>query len=328
MIRTTQPGAGLLTIVGACVAGMVFGAAAQEKYPTEPIELIVPTPPGGGTDITGRLLAEQAEPILGVKIVVVNKPGASGSVGVTQLTQAKPDGYTLAYVWNAPLTIVPHTLNVPYQTDSYTPISQATGGTPLIFCVRPDFPADTGEEFVEYLKQHPDTYTYGNDGVGATVQLAGERVFQPLGIKLRPVPFGGAGETLQAFLGGHIDIYGGSIPPIAGHVAEGKAKCLLATSTERNEVLPDAISTGELGLPDKATELWRGVIAPNGIPEDRLAILQDAFQKAAQTEKFQSFIAERGEMAIGSTGEQFKELIESEHNDFGEIVKGLGLSPQ
>ena len=145
MIRTTWLGARLLTLIGACVAGMAFGASAQEQYPTEPIELIVPTPPGGGTDITGRLLAEQVEPILGVKVVVVNKPGASGSVGVTQLTQAKPDGYTLAYVWNAPLTIVPHTLDVPYETESYTPVSQATGGTPLIFCVKPDFPADTGE---------------------------------------------------------------------------------------------------------------------------------------------------------------------------------------
>jgi tripartite-type tricarboxylate transporter receptor subunit TctC len=317
-----------MTIVGACVAGVTLSASAQEQFPTEPIELIVPTPPGGGTDITARLIAEQVEPFLGVKVVVVNRPGASGSVGVTQLTQEKPDGYTLAYVWNAPLTIVPHTLDVPYDVESYTPISQSTGGTPLIFCVKPDFPADSGEEFVEHLKANPDTYSYGNDGVGATVQLAGERVFQPLGIKLRAVPFGGAGETLQAFLGGHVDIYGGSIPPIAGHVAEGEAKCLLATSDERNQALPDAISTTELGLQGKATELWRGVLAPNGVPEDRLQILEDAFMQAAQTEKFQTFIDERGEAAIGSTGAEFKELIVSEHKDFGAIVEGLGLSPQ
>ena len=324
MIRKLGPGTGLLTLS----LFVALGAAAQEAYPTGPIELIVPTPPGGGTDITGRLLAEQAEPILGAKLVVVNKPGAGGSVGVSELTQAEPDGYTLAYVWNAPLTIVPHTLDVPYDTDSVTPVSQATGGTPLIFCVRPDFPADSGEELVEHLKQNPDKYTYGNDGIGATVQLAGERVFQPLGIKLRAVPFGGAGETLQAFLGGHIDIYGGSIPPIVGHVAEGTAKCLLATSVERNEALPDAISTSELGLPDKATELWRGVIAPKGIPEERLRVLQDAFQQAAQTEEFKSFIAERGEEVIGSTSEEFERLIANEHADFGEIVATLDLSPK
>ncbi|MDA1082485.1 MAG: tripartite tricarboxylate transporter substrate binding protein [Gemmatimonadetes bacterium] len=307
-------------------ATVAFPAArAQEKFPSKPIELIVPTPPGGGTDITGRLLAEEAERFLGQKVVVVNKPGASGSVGIAHIIQAKPDGYTLAYVWNAPLTIVPHTLNVPYKTEDLTPITQATGGTPLIFCVKPDFPANTAREFVDYLKANPNKYTYGNDGIGATVQLAGERLFGPLGVKLRAVPFGGAGETLKAFLGGHIDIYGGSIPPIIGFVKQGKAKCLLATSDERNDALPNAGSAGDLGLGDNATELWRGVIGPNGLPADRLEILQKAFSQAAQTEKFKAFADKRGEKAIGSSMADFKKKIVAEYSANGVIIANLGL---
>ena len=301
-------------------------ALAQDSFPAKPIELLVPTPPGGGTDITGRKLVEQAEKILGQKIVVVNKPGASGSLGISLLAQMKPDGYTLAYVWNAPLTIVPHTLDVTYKTEDLTPITQVTGGTPLIFCVKPDFAATDGEGFVAHLKANPDKYTYGNDGIGATVMLAGERLFQPLGVKIRPVPFGGAGETLKNFLGGHIDIYGGSIPPIISHVKDGKAVCPLVTTATRNPTLPDASSAGDLGLAENATELWRGIVGPAGLPADRLAALQGAFSKAAQSEPFRAFLTKRGEQAIGGTSDEFRDKILAEYHANGSIIEGLGLS--
>ena len=310
--------AGLVLVLGATAGG-------AETFPAKPIELMVPTPPGGGTDITARLLADVAEPFVGQKVVVVNKPGGSGGVGVSLLTRAKPDGYTLAFVWNAPLTIVPHTLEVGYGLDDYTPITQSTGGTPLIFCAKPDFPARDGKEFLEHLRQHPDRYTYGNDGVGATVQLAGERVFRAVGVKVRAVPFGGAGETLKAFLGGHVDIYGGSIPPVVGYVKEGRMKCLLATSVERNHALPGTTSLGELGLPDKASDLWRGVIGPKGLPADRAAFLEKAFRQAAQTAKFREALVARGEQAIGSTGAEFRKAIAAEYAEHGEIIQSLGL---
>ena len=131
----------LLAAVGAALALTCALPHAQDKFPSRPIELIVPTPPGGGVDIVARMLGELAEPVLGVKVVVVNKPGGTGAIGVAQLTQAKPDGYTLAVVWNAPLTVTPHTLAVSYTLDDYTPISQLTGGTPFVFCVKPEFPA-------------------------------------------------------------------------------------------------------------------------------------------------------------------------------------------
>lgn len=316
----------LVTIlVVALACGLAAPAGAADPFPTKPIELIVPTPPGGGTDITARLLAEVAEPLLGQKVVVVNKPGGSGSVGISLLTRARPDGYTLAFVWNAPLTIVPHTLDVGYTLDALTPISQSTGGTPLIFCAKPDFPAKDGKEFLEHLRQNPDRYTYGNDGVGATVQLAGERVFRAVGIKVRPVPFGGAGETLKAFLGGHVDIYGGSIPPVVGHVKDGKMKCLLATAVKRNPALPGTTSLGELGLGAKASDLWRGVIGPKGLPADRVAFLEKAFRQAAQTPKFREALVARGEQGIGSTAGEFRKLIATEFAEHDEIIQGLGL---
>jgi tripartite-type tricarboxylate transporter receptor subunit TctC len=316
-------------LIAAALAALAVAAPAvhgQEKFPSRPIELIVPTPPGGGVDIIARLLGELAEPILGVKVVVVNKPGGTGAVGVAQLTQAKPDGYTLAVVWNAPLTVTPHTLAVSYSLDDYTPITQVTGGTPFVFCVKPEFPAANGKEFVEALRKNPGKYTYGTDGAGGTVQLAGERAFGKLGVSARAIPFGGAGETLKNFLGGHVDIYGGTIPTIIEYVRAGQAKCLLVTAPERTPVLPDTTSLSELGIGDTASELWRGIIGPKGMPADRVAALQQAFRQATQQRKFVEFEQSRGESAVGGTPADFAKIIKAEYEANAEILKRLGLA--
>ena len=307
------------------LAGSAIGQA-QEKFPTRPIELIVPTPPGGGVDIVARLLGELVEPFLGAKVVVVNKAGAGGALGVALLTQAKPDGYTLAAVWNSPMTITPHTQSAGYGLDDYTPITQLTGGTPFVFCVRPDFPAANGKEFFDVVRNAPGKYTYGNDGVAGTVQLAGERVFGRVGAKLRPVPFGGAGETVKNFLGGHIDIYGGTIPTILEYVRAGQAKCLLVTTPARVPVIPDTTSLGELGLADASSELWRGIIGPKGMPAERVALLEKAFHQATQQRKFVEFETSRSESAVGGSARDFAKLIRAEYEANAEILKRLGFT--
>jgi len=316
----------ILAAAGAALALTCSVAHSQDKFPSRSIEMIVPTPPGGGVDIVARMLAELVEPVLGTRVVVVNKAGGTGAIGVTQLTLAKPDGYTLAVVWNAPLTVTPHTLAVSYTLDDYTPITQLTGGTPFVFCVKPEFPAANGKEFVELLRKNPNKFTYGNDGVAGTVQLAAERAFGQLGVSARPVPFGGAGETLKNFLGGHVDIYGGTIPTIIDYVRNGQAKCLLVTARERTSVLPDTTSLGELGIPDAASELWRGIIGPKGMPAERVAVLQQAFRQATQQRKFQEFETGRGESAVGGPPGEFSKLIKSEHEANSEILKRLGLA--
>ena len=313
-------------LLAVAIMAVAAPLAAQDKFPSRPITMIIPTPPGGGVDTIHRMLAEFAEPVLGVSFVIENKPGAGGSIGVSTMVTAKPDGYTIAAVWNAPVTIVPHSLKVPYSIADITPVIQSTGGTPLIFCVRPDFPAGNGKEFVSHVKQNPGKYTYGTDGVGAIIQLSGERLFQPLGLKLRPVPFGGASETLKNFLGGHIDIYGGSIPPILGQMQAGKAKCLLATTASRPSTMPDSASAGDLGLAERATELWRGLIAPKGTPADRVKTLADAFRKAAQAPKFQAYVKKRNERAVAGTPAEFAAVIKAENKAFADVVMSIGLT--
>lgn len=298
---------------------------AQEKFPSRPIEIIVPTPPGGGTDITARMLAELVEPMLGQKVVVVNKGGAGGALGMTAVVQAKPDGYTLGGLWNAPLTMTPHAQAVPYSLQDYVAISLADTA-PALLCTKPDFPANTGKEFIEVIRANPNKYTYGNDGVVGMLHLSTERIFAKLGIKARPVPFGGAGETLKNFLGGHVDIYAGSIPPIVPHVKAGAAKCLLLTSKEKNAAVPQAASLTELGIPETATYLWHGIVGPKGIPADRIAILEKAFTQAAKSDKFRQSMESRGVSAEGGGAAEFRKLIDTEYKAMGEVVEALGMA--
>jgi len=320
------------SVVNGILATFAFGlvmagapVAAQEKFPSRPIEIIVPTPPGGGTDITARLLAELVEPMLGQKVVVVNKGGAGGALGMTAVVQAKPDGYTLGGLWNAPLTMTPHSQTVPYSLQDYVAISLADTA-PALLCTKPDFPANTGKEFIEVIRANPNKYTYGNDGVVGMLHLSTERIFSRLGIKARPVPFGGAGETLKNFLGGHVDIYAGSIPPIVPHVKSGAAKCLLLTSKEKSAAVPQAASLTELGIPETATYLWHGIVGPKGIPPDRIAILEKAFAQAAKSAKFRQLMEAKGVTVEGSGAAEFRKLIDTEYKAMGEVVVSLGMA--
>src|SRR3954451_312179 len=164
----------------------------------EPIKLIIPTAPGGGTDGFFRILAREAAPYLPETIVVMNVAGAGGTIGVAHMVRAAPDGQTLAAVWLGPVTVSPHTMKVPYTPNDYVPIIQLTSA-PYVFCVHPDFPANDGKSFIEQLRKNPEKYTYGNDGAGGPGQLAAERIFRATKVKARDIPYKGAGETLTGF---------------------------------------------------------------------------------------------------------------------------------
>jgi tripartite-type tricarboxylate transporter receptor subunit TctC len=313
--------------LGAMVLAMSLSSnlAAQEKFPSKPIEIIVPTPPGGGTDTVVRILAETVEPILGQKVVVSNKPGGGGLIGMAAVVKARPDGYTLGGLWNAPLTMTPHVQTAPYGLNDYQPVSLADSA-PIVLCTKKDFPADTGKAMIEHIVAHPNKYTYGNDGVGGTIQLATERIFMKFGAKARPVPFGGAGETVKNFLGGHVDIYGGSISTILPHVNNGTAKCLLLTGNKPNPNLPQAATVEQVGAPEAVTTLWHGIVAPKNLAADRLKLLEEAFQKAARSEKFVKFLEARGLDVEASTAKEFRQLIDSEYAAMGEVLKTIGLA--
>ncbi len=311
-------------LLGIVASAVLATAASAEEYPTRPITLIVPSPPGGGTDIFARQLADLVEPILKTKVLVDDRAGGGGTVGTTLVTAAHPDGYTLGFVWNSPLTTGPLTLPVSYTPDSYAAV-MSIGYSSYVLCAAPDFPASNAQELVAQLKANPGKFTYGNDGVGGTMQLAAERIFSRLGVKVRPVPFGGAGETARNFLGGHVTFYGGSLPPILPHVAAGKAKCLLLTSAAANPALPQASGLDALGIGAEETVLWWGLIAPVKTPPAILARLEAAFSQAARSEKFREVMEKQGATPRVLGARETAAMIRSELAALDKVAKAIGV---
>ncbi|WP_067335878.1 tripartite tricarboxylate transporter substrate binding protein [Stappia indica] len=311
-------------IVAAALLGCTSMPALAD-YPERPIELTIPAGAGGGTDTSARKLALLLEEKLGTSIAVLNVGGGGGSVGASQFMQAKPDGYALFATWNSPLTTVPQVQNVAYTLDSFTPIA-STSETAYTLCVHPEFPAETGEEFLAELAANPDKYTYGNDGIGGTMQLAAERIFQARDIKAVAIPFGGAGETLQNFLGKHVDIYGGSISPVLPYVESKEAKCLVVTSAADVPALPQAAGLESLGLGDKETLLWRAILGPKGLDQAIVDKLAAVIDEAVNDPSYVEFLASKGEVPNVVKGAALGERLKAEFDALAVVSKNLGLA--
>lgn len=302
-----------------------LAAPALAEYPERAIELTIPAGAGGGTDTSARKLAILLEEALGTSIAVLNVGGGGGSVGASQFMQAKADGYSLFATWNSPLTTVPQVQNVAYSLESFTPIA-STSETAYTLCVNAEFPADDGEGFLAELAANPAKYTYGNDGIGGTMQLAAERIFQERDIDAIAIPFGGAGETLQNFLGGHVDIYGGSISTVLPYVETGEAKCLIVTSANDVPALPKASGLTAVGMGDKETLLWRAILGPKDLDPAIVTKLADIIEAAVNDPSYVEFLATKGEVPNVVKGADLGARLQAEFDALAEVSAGLGLS--
>jgi tripartite-type tricarboxylate transporter receptor subunit TctC len=314
-------------VVPAFVLSLVLWICATPALAAEALKIIIPTATGGGTDGYFRVLAREVEQFLGEPIIVMNVPGAGGTIGVAQMVRAAPDGQTVAGVWLGPVTVSPNTMKVTYTPADYIPVVQVSSA-PYVLCVHPEFPASDGKGLIAELKKNPDKYTYGNDGAGGPGQLATARILRATGANARDVPFKGAGDTLTSFLGKHVDIYVGSIPPILPHLQAGKAKCLLVTSADRVAALPGASSLGDLGIPNEETILWRALLAPKGTPPERVAKLESAFERAANSPAAKKFLEDAGEQVAIKKGPALRKYIDDEYAAMAKLTKALNLTPQ
>ena len=305
----------LLVCVLVLFAGNIETArSGEEKFPSRPIEVIVPFPPGGGTDIVTRLMAEEIGPILGQKVIVSNMPGAGSMLAVQHVAKAKPDGYKIGITTNGYLTVgIWGDIKPKYTLDDFNYISCIRQGG-AIFAVLSDFPAKTTKDFFEYARSHPGKLTYGTNGIGGILHFAGEKVFQAMKVKIRMIPTGGAAPTLKAVLGGHIDIYSGTITSILSHIKAGTVRVFFISTAQRSKILPEVPCTSDLGCPSAAQTFWNGVVAPKGVPAYRLAILEKAFEQAKQRQKVKDTLRKRGEEEILiSSAKEFEEMVRSEY---------------
>jgi tripartite-type tricarboxylate transporter receptor subunit TctC len=299
----------------ACATAVCLGvtpapALAQPAFPDRPVRIIVPIAAGGGTDVFARMLAELASPILRQPVVVENRAGASGTIGLQALIDAPRDG---------------HTLGTRYTLDDFAPMF-VVGSAPFTICVRPDHPAQNARDLLALIRSRPaDSVSYGNEGVGGTMHLAAERMFRRLGLQLQAIPFQGASQTLNAFTGGHIDLYGGSVAVVMSTARAGNARCLLLTSADDHPAFPRASGLRALGIPEEETMIWWGMVAARGIPAERLATLQIAFRRAGETDRFRQLLEAQGVSPRWIAGAEMTAMMRREHDELGRVATAIGL---
>jgi tripartite-type tricarboxylate transporter receptor subunit TctC len=261
---------------------------AQESYPSKPVTMIVPFPPGGVADIVGRPLASQMEKALKQPVVVVNRTGAGGAVGMASVAKAAPDGYTILMALSS-ISIFPVSDRINGKTPSYemkdfAPIALITAD-PTVLVVSADSPWKNLKEFVESAKAYPGKINYSSSGVYGTLHVAMEIFANSAGIKLFHVPYQGGGPALTALLGGQVHALASGPAPAVGQIKAGKMRALASWGTERLPLMPEVPTFKELGY-DAEFYIWSGVFAPAAIPTPVLDRLRAAVREAANSAEF------------------------------------------
>ena len=275
------------------IALVAYGAAAQEPYPSKPITLIVPFPPGGVADIVGRPFADALSRELKTPVVIENKSGAGGGIGMGFVAKAKPDGYTLLLALSS-ISILPAADKVIgrsplYQLDQLTPIARLTAD-PTVLAVRADSSWKTVRDFVDDARKRPGAINYGSSGNYGTMHMPMEMFAQSAGIKLTHVPFTGAGPAVVALLGGTVEAVASGPSTVIQHVKAGKLRVLASWGDKRLASLPDVPTLSESGY-DAVFFQWSGLFVPTGTPESVTARLRDAARVAAADPKFVGALA-------------------------------------
>jgi len=270
-----------LTLVGA-------EASAQEAYPSKPITLVVPFPPGGVADIVARPAADALGRVLGAPVVIENKAGAGGGIGMAYVAKAKPDGYTLLLALSS-ISILPEADKIigrppMYQLDQLVPIARLTAD-PTVLAVRADSPWKTLQEFVADAKKRPGAISYGSSGNYGTMHVPMEMFASDAGIKLLHVPYTGAGPAVVGLLGGNIDAVASGPSTVIQHVKAGTVRVLASWGDHRLVSLPDVPTLSESGF-NAVFFQWSGLFAPAGTPAPVLAKLRDAARITASDPRF------------------------------------------
>jgi len=311
----------------ALVSGLPSMAAAA--YPDKPIRYVIPFPPGGSTDTTGRILAEAMSKILGQPVIVENRGGAGGNIGAAHVAESAADGYTLLQG-----TIGTHGIN-PTLYDNlsfdarrdFVPIARMTAGTNVLV-VNPSVPAKTVQELIAYAKQHPGKLMMGSSGSGSSIHMSGE-LFQVLtGVRFTHVPYRGGGPAMNDLLAGHIQLMFDNLNVALPLIQTGKVRALGVSSQVRSSVLPDVPTLAEAGVPGYEVTSWSGVFAPAGTPRDIVEKLNATINQALNSKEVRDRFEQAG-IEIDLMGvDEFKAFVDSEIDRWGEIVKKSGAKVQ
>src|SRR5690349_1989277 len=320
-----------IRIIGLAIVAIVAlvpasGIAVADEYPSRPITLLVPFPPGGSTTVMARNVADKMSAALGQQIVVENRGGAGGTIGTRFVAKAAPDGYTILLSYTATLAIAPAmNVNAGYDPNKdFVPIGMI-GFAPNVLVVHPSLPVKSVAELIAYAKAAPAPLQYGSPGVGTVNHLAGEYLASEAGVKLQHVPYKGNGPAMSDLLGGHILMMFVPIPVALGNVKAGTLRALAITSAKRSSLLPDLPTLAESGVPGFDVALRYGLMAPAGTPAAITGRLNKELNAALASEDVKTRLATEGAEALPGTPEAYTADVEKDEKKWGGLVKKLGL---
>lgn len=319
-------------IVSALAAvGLTCGAlAVQAAYPDRPIRLLVPYPPGGATDVIGRVVGKALSDELGATVVVENRGGASGSIGAAEVARAKNDGYTLLMGALTSHSIYQNLYheNVTYNLSTdFDPIA-IVGKVPLVFVVNPKVEADSIAGLVDLAKKEPGKLSIASAGVGSPQHMAAELFALTADVELMFVPYRGSGPAMADLVGGQVDGIIETVPAAQSFIKSGQVKALAVTSAQRAPTLPEVETAEEGGLKDFHVDSMFGVLAPAGTPKENIDVVASALENALSSEAVQEALLNQGVIA-GYVGlEDAAREIDTELNKWQRVIKEAGITPE
>ena len=318
-----HPLASLLAFLGIF---LVAGVASAQGYPSKPVRLLVPFPPGGSTDMVARMISPKLGELLGQQIFVDYKGGAGGSIGAAQAARAAPDGYTVLLVTDTH-AMNHHVYKVPYDFfKSLDPISLLVQA-PGILVAHPGFAPSTVKELIDYAKANPEKVTYGSAGVGNASHLSGLLFGQMTGVKMTHVPYKGGGPLITDLLGGHVNIAFGTLPLYAQLVKSGKLKLIAVLSKTRIPQFPDAPAAAET-VPGFEYKTWYGLLAPAGTPKEIIVRLNREVVRTLADVTVKGELVGRGFDITASSPEAFAAFLRHESDVAGRLVRDLEIKPE
>lgn len=310
------------------LAGAASLASAQPgagDYPTRPIRFVVPFPPGGGTDITARTIAHKLTERWGQQVVVDNRPGANGTIGVDIAAKSAPDGYTVTMISSSHAVNVSLYAKLPYDLmKDLTPVTQATS-QPYTLVINPSVPAKSVKELVALARVKPGTLNYGSSGAGGLSHLSGALLASLTGVSLTHIPYKGGALAMNDVIAGQIQMLFGTLLLTNPHVKAGRLRSLAVTTAKRAPAAPELPTMMEAGVPGYEVMQWYGILAPAKVPAAIIDKLSKEIARGLHEPDVKPRLAADGSDAVGNTPAEFGAHIRSEVAKWAKLVKQLGL---
>ena len=318
-----------LALVGAVTGLAAAPGVSYAAYPDKPIRLVVPFPPGGATDVIGRVIGQKLSVALGQPVIVDNRNGAGGNIGADAVAKAAPDGYTIllgAITSHSIMsTLEKATIKYNFEKD-LVPVS-IVGSVPLVFVVNPSVPAKTLKELIAYAKSKPGEMSFASSGAGGPQRMAGEMFKRSAGIDMIHIPYKGSGPALVDLIGGQVLTMVETVPAALPHIKSGKLRALAVTTPQRIAMLPDVPSTAEAGMPGFEVTSLFGVMVPAGTPKEIINRLNAEITKMLLLPDVKAQLLGQGAFTVTTTPEQAATRVHQEVAKWATVIKDADVKP-